>query len=192
MKNDFCRKLLEAAVLAALLAVIPSTAHAQTGDQYYAVTPCRFFDTRFANPYQLAPLKTTPTPLVGRFPPVTETWWPGPYDPLQPVGVLVRLAPAYDGSGNCGVPTNATAISVNASMISSTALGVLLMYPVGAAFPTVATMVVGQGDLVVSNGAIVPLGTYSAGGPDFYVHYTKASAACTSHLALDVTGYFAP
>ena len=181
--------LFAAAALAAT--VVTERAEAQ-GFQYYAVTPCRIVDTRVANPFQPAPRNTTPTPLTAYFPPSTETWWPGPYDPLNPVPFKVRLAPLYDGSGSCGVPTTAVAVSLNATMIGAVQLGYFNMWPAGAAFPTVATMIVGQGESIVSNGAIVPLGTYSAGNPDINVRYTKASTTGTAHLTLDITGYFAP
>jgi hypothetical protein len=181
--------LFAAAALAAT--VVTERAEAQ-GYQYYAVTPCRIVDTRYPNPYQPAPRNTTPTVLTALYPPVTETWWPGPYDPLNPVGIKVRLSPLYDGTGSCGVPTTAAAVSLNASMISGNTLGYFNMWPSNAAFPTVATMIVGQGETVTSNGAIVPLGTYSAGNPDMYVRYSTGSKPGSAHLTLDVTGYFAP
>ena len=172
-------------------ALVAERAEAQ-GFQYYAVTPCRIVDTRVPNPYQPAPRNTTPTALPALYPPVSETWWPGPYDSLNPVGIRVRLAPLYDGTGSCGVPTTATAVSLNASMIGGNTLGYFNMWPSGAAFPTVATMIVGQGETVTSNGAIVPLGTYVAGSPDMYVRYSAGQKPGTAHLTLDVTGYFAP
>lgn len=179
------------ALVGSALSIAGERVEAQ-GYQYYAVTPCRIVDTRVANPYQPAPRNTTPTVLTALYPPSTETWWPGPYDALNPVGIKVRLAPLYDGTGSCGVPATAAAVSLNASMIGGNTLGYFNMWPAGAAFPTVATMIVGQGETVTSNGAIVPLGAYSAGNPDMYVRYSTGVKPGSAHLTLDITGYFAP
>lgn len=181
--------LLAAASLVGTLAA--GRAEAQ-GYQYYALTPCRIVDTRVANPFQPAPRNTTPTALPGLYPPTTETWWPGPYDPLNPVGIKVRLAPLYDGTGNCGVPTTAAAVTLNSSVVNPNLLMYFTLWPTNATFPTVSNMIVGQGESISSNGAIVPLGAYSAGNPDMYVRLTKGGGSGSAHLLIDITGYFAP
>ncbi len=113
-------------------------------NQYYALAPCRIVDTRVPNAFQLAPRNTTPTPLTAYYPPSTETWWPGPYEPLNAVGIRVRLAPLYDNSRDCGIPTTATGISVNVSVVNASVVSYLTMWPTGATIPTVAIMIVGQ------------------------------------------------
>ncbi len=182
--------LLVAAALAAT--VVTGRAEAQ-GYQYYAVTPCRIVDTRVANPFQPAPRNTTPTALPALYPPSTETWWPGPYDPLNPIGIKVRLAPLYDGTGSCGIPTTAAAVTLNSSIVNPNLIMYFTLWPTNASFPTVSNMIVGQGESISSNGAIVPLGPYSAGNPDMYVRLTKGTSPSGSgHLLIDITGYFAP
>lgn len=179
---------------AAALAVtaVAERAEAQ-GYQYYAVTPCRIVDTRVANPFQLPPRDTAGSPLTAYYPPPSATWWGGPFEPLNPTGIRVRLAPLYDGTGSCGVPTNATAVSLNSSIVNPTIIAYFTLWPTNADLPTVSNMIVGQGEMVSSNGAIVPLGPYSAGNPDIYIRLTKGtSPAGTGHVLLDITGYFAP
>ena len=83
-------------------------------------------------------------------------------------------------------------VSLNASMINGNTLGYFNMWPSNASFPTVATMIVGQGETVTSNGAIVPLGPYSDGNPDMYVRYSTGVKPGSANLTLDITGYFAP
>ena len=181
--------VLAAAALILLLSEHGALAQA---NQYYALAPCRIVDTRVPNAFQPAPRSTTATPLTAYYPPSTETWWTGPYEPLNPVGIKVRLAPLYDNSRLCGIPSTATGISVNVSVVNASVVGYLTMWPTSATFPTVAIMVVGQNESVTSNSAIIPLGTYSVGNPDMYVRLTKGSGAGTGHLTVDVTGYLAP
>lgn len=192
MNGTRCRFLRLLAIAVAFAGLFGSESGESQGYQYYALTPCRIVDTRVPNAFQPAPRSTTATPLTAFYPPSSETWWPGPYDALNPVGIRVRLSPRYDNSASCGIPATAFAISVNASVVNASLVAYLTMWPTNAPFPTVSNMVVGQGESTTSNGAIVPLGNYSAGSPDMYVRLTKGSGSGTGHLILDVTGYFAP
>lgn len=192
MSRFDCKKFYPASVAVAFVLLLAEHGALGQANQYYALAPCRIVDTRVPNAFQIAPRNTTSTPLTAYYPPSTETWWPGPYDPLNPVGIRVRRAPLYDNSRDCGIPTTATGISVNVSVVNASVVGYLTMWPTDATFPTVAIMIVGQNESVTSNSAIIRLGTYSAGNPDMYVRLTKGSGSGTGHLAVDVTGYLAP
>lgn len=94
--------------------------------------------------------------------------------------------------GICGIPSNASAVTVNATVVGPTANGFLSLWPAGTTFPGVATILFNAGEPALGNGAIVPLGTVAAGQPDMAAIYGVAGGSATLHLVLDVTGYFAP
>ena len=96
----------------------PALVEAQTGQQFYAVAPCRIVDTRVANPQQPPPLNTTPTRLPALYPPSTQPGWPGPYDALNPSSYKVRAVGQWDGTGDCGIPTTATVVSLNVTIVT--------------------------------------------------------------------------
>ena len=86
-------------------------------------------------------------------------------------------------AANCGVPANAAAYSLNATVVPSGGpLGFLTMWPTGQGQPLVSTLNAPTGT-VVANAAIVPVGT---GGS------VSAFASSATHLVLDINGYFAP
>jgi len=85
-------------------------------------------------------------------------------------------------TSNCGVPANAQAYSLNATVVPSGPLGYLTLWPTGQAQPLVSTLNA-LDDTVVANAAIVPAGT--AGAISSYV-------TSMTHLIIDANGYFAP
>ena len=85
-------------------------------------------------------------------------------------------------ASNCGVPANAQAYSLNATVVPSGPLGYLTLWPTGQAQPLVSTINAPTG-AVVANAAIVPAGS---GGS------VNAFALNQTHLVLDINGYFAP
>lgn len=89
--------------------------------------------------------------------------------------------------GVCGVPATAKAISLNCTIVSPTTLGFYSLWPAGGPFPVVATINFEAGEPALANGAIVPL---AAGTPDLNTAYGTGSGAGTTHVVLDVTGYF--
>lgn len=175
-------------VLAATLA--PAPAEAQAGYQYYALTPCRIVDTRVANPGQPAPRNTVATMLPPLYPPTSQTVWPGPYDPDNPQNFKVRGATTFDGTGNCGIPTGATAVSVNVTIVSPGSNGDIRIWPYGGAIPMVSTINVTTADSALANGAIVPMPTFVAGSPDISLRFTVWPKGTGAHAVIDVTGYF--
>jgi hypothetical protein len=120
---------------------------------FYPLPPCRIVDTR---------------------------------NPNGPVGgPAIAGGAARDFSvigANCGVPANAQAYSLNATVVPSGPLGYLTLWPTGQNQPFVSTLNSPQG-AIVANAAIVPAGTNGS---------VSAFVSNQSHLVLDINGYFAP
>lgn len=128
--------------------------------QYFAVTPCRVFDTR-QNSGQ-----TNGTPLSS----------PGPYK--------------YRIQGNCGIPNGAQAVTINATVVGPTQAGDLRLFPTNVGSPIVSTLNYVANEPALANGAIVPLAPVSvATDKDFEVVFAMTGPG-TLHLLVDVTGYF--
>ncbi len=166
---SLARNLTLGALAVACLA--PGLAEAQAGPyQFYAVTPCRAYDTRTGS--------TLPLGVIG-----------------------VGEVRAFKLKGVCGIPSDATAASLNLTVIQPTGFGDLRIAPYNAGalgdpnsyFPNVSTS-----NYIylenLANGAIVPL-TASPQGPQYYDFMVLGGMCCAVpplqyHLAIDVTGYF--
>jgi len=85
-------------------------------------------------------------------------------------------------AGQCGAPSNAQAFSMNVTVVPTQALGYLTLWPSGQTQPAVSTLNSPLGR-VLANGAIVRAGT---GGT------VSAFVTNTTHVVLDINGYFAP
>ena len=94
-------------------------------------------------------------------------------------GGSTRTFPVTQSS--CGIPSTAQAYSLNATVVPPAAMGWLTLWPTGQSQASVSTLNSYQGR-VVANAAIVPAG--SGGSINAYV-------SDTSHLILDINGYFA-
>lgn len=167
MKNlsSIARTLGLGAFAAAVLS--SGLAEAQAGPyQYYAVTPCRVYDTR-----------------------------PGmPSAGGENGGIMLTATPrSFRMRGFCGIPNTAAAVSVNLTITNpQAAQGDLRVAPFPGAFPAQSTSNYYAGE-TVANGAIVPLGTVDPGtGPDIQIDAAGApfTQTWTYHLLIDVTGYF--
>lgn len=120
---------------------------------FFTATPCRVLDTR---------------------------------DPAGPWGgpaLAANTDRTFTVIGRCGVPTTASAVSVNLTVTQPSAQGNLRLRPGGTALPLVSSINYSPGQTRANN-AIVPLG--EAG--DIAVRCTQASG--TVHFILDVNGYF--
>lgn len=84
-------------------------------------------------------------------------------------------------NGSCGIPGTAQALVVNATVIPSSTLGWLTLWPSGSPQPNASTLNAYDGT-VTSNMAIVPTTGNAA----------NAFASNSTHLILDLAGYFAP
>ena len=135
----------------------PPSSQAQAGQSFYAVTPCRVVDTR-----------TSVDPAVvkrGNFAD-DET-----------------RAYTLSTSTDCpGLPSTATAWSLNIQYRPLTQLANLTAYPDGVTRPAVSALV-GYPDTWIVNNAIVPAG--SGGAFDVYCQFA-------GRVVIDVNGYFAP
>jgi hypothetical protein len=119
---------------------------------FYPLTPCRVVDTRNASGSLGGPTLAA----------ATSRSFPLP-------------------SGNCGIPSDASAYSLNVTAVPKGALGYLTMWPSGQAQPLVSTLNAPTG-AVTANAAIVPAG--NSGQVSVYV-------TSPSDVILDVNGYFA-
>jgi hypothetical protein len=96
--------------------------------------------------------------------------------------------PPFSGTMNvnvtasgCGTPASASAFVFNATVVPSGGLGFLTLWPQGTTQPSVASLNALDG-AVTGNMAIVPTNNGSI----------SAFATNTTHLVLDIFGYFAP
>jgi len=120
---------------------------------FVAVSPCRLVDTRGNG-----------APLTGGFlPSATER--------------------SYTVAGVCGIPADARAISLNATVVRPVGPGFLTLWPQGGAFPPVSTLNF-LGSDVIANAAVVPLS--AAGG------ISVAFGVSGGDLILDTNGYYSP
>ena len=81
----------------------------------------------------------------------------------------------------CGLPVNARAFSLNATVVPDTLLGYLTLWPAGQPQPLVSTLNA-LDDRIVANAAIVPAGP--SGVVSSYV-------TSKTHFILDTNAYFA-
>jgi hypothetical protein len=121
--------------------------------QFYPITPCRVSDTRNAA-----------GPLGG---------------PVLAAGET-RTLPVQQSA--CGIPPEAQAYVLNATVVPSEPFGYLTLWPAGGAQPTVSTLNAVDG-VVTSNMAIVPAGTNGA---------IQFFGSNTANVIFDISGYFAP
>jgi hypothetical protein len=129
-------------------------AHAR--DQgFYTVTPCRVVDTRDAD-----------GPLGG------------------PILAGNGAERSFVVTGSCGIPADATAISVNVTVTMSTDYGLLRVYPGNLAAPVVSTINFTAGRTLANN-AILRLPDNGSGSIT-----VKADGPAQVHFLLDVNGYF--
>jgi hypothetical protein len=127
---------------------------------FYPVTPCRIMDTR-------AGQGTT-----GSF---------GP--PTMPTGGSTRTLPVR--SSRCPVPANASAYSVNVTVVPTGKLGFLSLWPTGQNQPGVSTLNSWDAT-VLANAAVVPA------GPDGGINVFTQNDTGTTDVIIDINGYFAP
>lgn len=102
-------------------------------------------------------------------------------------GILPAKSPrVFPVRGLCGIPSQATAVVVNLTVVGPTQTGFLTAWPADIPWPGVSTLTFNAGEPALGNGAIVPLGAST----DMLVTYGIASGSATTHLVIDATGYF--
>ncbi|MGA8028178.1 MAG: tail fiber domain-containing protein [Bryobacteraceae bacterium] len=125
---------------------------AQTPANFVSVTPCRLVDTRKAA---------------------------GPFGGPSVSAGSARSFPIPTSS--CGIPSTASAYSLNVTVVPPGLLGYITMWPTGQAQPLVSTLN-DQSGVVIANAAIVPSGTKGA---------ISVFVSQTTDLVIDINGYFA-
>jgi hypothetical protein len=135
---------------------VPSTS---TSLAFYPLPPCRLVDTR--------PSKTNP---------------PGPLAGPSLAANQTRSFPLQ--SGNCNIPRNAQAYSLNVTAVppNGAFLGFLVIFPTGQRQPGSSTLNAVTGT-TTANAAIVPSGTGGA---------VSVFTQNDTDVLLDINGYFAP
>lgn len=154
-----------------LITVTGSRSEAQTTGgpyQYYSVAPCRFVDTR-------------PAMCPGG----------APAENCLGIPVYVRTERTFTAKGLCGIPSDARAVSANATVLQPTTYGDFRFYPSGTGAPLVSTINFTPSDLALANGTIVPLSSGVDHDMTTYLNSPYGTNGIDgAHLILDVTGYF--
>ena len=120
-----------------------------------------------------------------------------PITPCRMVDTRTTNGPAFTANqtrsfniqGVCGIPTNAKAVVLNATIIGPSTDGYITLFPSNVAKPLAANLVYRANEPALANGAIVALAPTT---PDLsvFVFLSAAIPGANAHLALDTTGYF--
>jgi hypothetical protein len=124
---------------------------------------------------------TPPLPFVGLAPcRLVDTRGNGFGGPFGPPALASGVARDFPLAGQCGIPADALAVSLNVTAVDAAGPGFLMLGPAGGALATVSTLnyLAGQ---TVANAALAPLGP---GG------LTVVAGVSGTDLILDVNGYF--
>jgi hypothetical protein len=89
-------------------------------------------------------------------------------------------------TGPCGVPSDARAVAVNATVVNPGAAGDLRLYPAGTPTPLASALNFARGRTRANN-AIVSVGT---GGQVSVLCDMPVGSTASTHFVLDVFGYF--
>ncbi len=119
---------------------------------FNTLTPCRLVDTR------------------------------GPNGPLGGPSLAAGQNRTFTLAGACNIPANASALSVNITIISPSAPGFLTLYAGGSGLPAVSNLNFSAGQ-VRANNAIVTLG--ELGDATTFLGQGSGNA----HVIIDVNGY---
>ncbi len=107
----------------------------------------------------------------------------GTPNPLQ-----VSVIRAVTIKGVCGVPATARAVSLNLTVTQATFDGFVTLWAFGGAYPATSNINFTAADPALANAAVIPL---AAGTPDLNAVYGNNNIPSqTTHLVLDVTGYY--
>jgi plastocyanin len=110
----------------------------------------------------------------------------GPAGPLGGPALVGQVDRVFPLVGTCGIPPTARAVSLNVTITEPQATGNLRLYPADQPVPLASTLNYSAGQ-TRGNNAIVPLSATGGLGAR-----AVQPAATTTHLILDVNGYFAP
>ncbi|MGA7990787.1 MAG: hypothetical protein WCC53_05090 [Thermoanaerobaculia bacterium] len=155
MRRVFLRPAWTLVALLSCLAPLSTRAAAPAASEFYALAPCRLVDTR------------------------------GPVAPLGGPSLAAGVPRAFDlTTGTCGVPPDATAVSLNVTAVGAASAGSLTVYPGAGAPPAVNTVSFHALEARAGSAIVgLVLGTLSV---------VSAQPAGAVDVVLDVNGYFAP
>lgn len=108
--------------------------------------------------------------------------------PANAPAIAAGSTRTFTVQGACGVPAGAKAAALNITAFNPTHSGHLRVFPSDIALPNASTLNF-QASTVIANGAIVPLATAT---PDLSIFAFLSNAGGSTHVIVDVTGYFAP
>lgn len=120
---------------------------------FYTVTPCRAVDTRLTN------------------------------GPLGGPALTAGVTRYFDLTGACGIPITAEGVSLNVTVLGSTAAGALHIFPDGTVGVPTATAISYSTNQTRANNALI-----APGAGTLAVNPEQASG--TVHVLIDVNGYF--
>ncbi|MBK9167063.1 MAG: hypothetical protein IPM24_06310 [Bryobacterales bacterium] len=155
--NETTRTFTVDSALEVRATFVPADPNTNGPLRFVAVTPCRVMDTR---------------PGEGKT---------GPFGAPALEARELRSVPVPES--DCGIPTNAAAFSLNATVVPAGFLGYLTLGTFGGSSPEVSTLNSFDGR-VVANAAIVPASNLGGAISVFASHET--------HVILDINGYFIP
>ena len=153
------------------LSIIDTTSHHVTGSITVGGTPVSVV---------FEPVPIPPQPL--QFVPVTPCRVADTRNNQNPIQGGEHRDFAVPQLGGCGIPTTATAYSLNVTIVPRGYLGFLTIWPTGKQQPLVSTMNSPDGR-VKANAAIVGAGRN---------HAVSVYVTQTTDVILDIDGYFAP
>jgi plastocyanin len=110
----------------------------------------------------------------------------GPAGPLGGPALEGQVDRVFPLVGTCGIPPNARAVSLNVTVTQPQAAGNLRLYPADEPVPLASTLNYSAGQ-TRGNNAVVPLSATGA-----LAARAAQPPATTTHLIVDVNGYFAP
>jgi len=146
-------------------------------------SPSHFVSKGEVSPFAVDAVETVPTPplhFVGLNPcRLVDTRGNGFSGQYGPPALTQGVPRNFVLTGQCGISATAQAVSLNVTVTNTQGPGFILIYPQGAAQPTVSTLnyVAGQ---TIANAAVVPLGT--GGG------ITVIAGVSGTDLILDTNG----
>lgn len=111
------------------------------------------------------------------------------YDSRLAAGALVSgIARSIQATGTCGIPAGARALTANVTVVGPTGTGNATLYPGNYPQPNASTISFEAGTTRASH-AVLPLATDGGGT---LTALASIAGSGSAHVAIDVSGYFAP
>ncbi len=95
-----------------------------------------------------------------------------------------NVSRSFTMAGQCGIPTNADAVSLIVTAVLPSAAGGLRLYPAGTALPGTTSLMFNASKTRANNGG------FGLGSGGALAVYVDQPAGATLHLVMDVNGYY--